>query len=99
MESGHTVYGTEFCQTFTATTYTLSADPYDTFVANFLAETLTWTPDEPANWVSQKTKPVVDYMYPRKLKKTLTREYTNADSTKKTVVRTGTIDLPAKNTV
>ena len=101
MESGHQVYGTSLCENFCSTTWTLTADDYNTFVAAFLAEPVTYSgADVPAGWTSSSTLSNVEYLQAtRQLKKTTVRTYTLADGTKKPVTKISYKDIPAKNTV
>ena len=101
MESGHQVYGTSLCENFCSTTWTLTADDYDTFVAAFLAEPVTYSgADVPAGWTGASTSSDVEYLQAtRQLKKTTVRTYTLADGTQKPVTKISYKDIPAKNTV
>ena len=101
MESGHQVYGTSLCENFCSTTWTLTADDYDTFAAAFLADPVTYSgADVPAGWTSSSTLSNVEYLQAtRQLKKTTVRTYTLADGTKKPVTKISYKNIPAKNTV
>jgi hypothetical protein len=100
MGSGHQEYGTSLCSNFCSTTWTLAADDYDTFVAAFLAEPVTYIgADEPAGSTSSSTLSDVEFLHAtRQLKKTTVRTYTLADGTTKPVTKISYKDIPAKNT-
>jgi hypothetical protein len=82
MDSGHSLYGTSLCQNFCGTTYSKDYPDFQTFQQSFMSEDVIFTSSDGApsshnGWADQIT---ISLVSGRKLKKTVVRTYTLANS-------------------